>query len=100
MWTLTVFPGRGYCDRHDGERRYSRLGFDRDYKASLYARAAITDYWIVKLVDRVLEVRRGPMTSDDAPFGWTYERLTIFQTNEMVTPLAALAPISVADLLP
>src|SRR5438105_14947201 len=68
------------------------VGFDRDAKASLYARAAITDYWIVNLVDRVVEIRRGPMTSDAAPFGWTYERLSISGLGEMVTPSASAPP--------
>jgi Uma2 family endonuclease len=106
---VAVVPGtpRDYVDAHPMrpvlivEVSHSRLGFDRTYKASLYARAAITDYWIVNLVDRVVEVRRGPMTSDAAPYGWTYERLTISGPGEMVTPLAApFALIAVSDLLP
>ena len=36
----------------------SRLAFDRRHTASLYARARITDYWVVNLVERVLEVHR------------------------------------------
>ena len=38
----------------------SSLGLDRDTKGSLYARGAVQDYWIVNLVDRVLEVYRDP----------------------------------------
>jgi Uma2 family endonuclease len=34
----------------------SSLGFDRRSKGSLYARGGVQDYWIVNLVDRVLEV--------------------------------------------
>jgi Uma2 family endonuclease len=106
---VAVVPGspRDYLAAHPArpvlivEVSRSRLGFDRNYKASLYARAAITDYWIVNLVDRVVEVRRGPMTSDAAPFGWTYERLTVYALDETITPLAApFASVSVADLLP
>jgi Uma2 family endonuclease len=29
----------------------SRLGFDREHKGGLYARAGITDYWMVNLAD-------------------------------------------------
>jgi Uma2 family endonuclease len=36
----------------------SSLVFDREHKGSLDARAGIQDYWIVNLVDRVLEVYR------------------------------------------
>ncbi|MBM3218818.1 MAG: Uma2 family endonuclease [Candidatus Rokubacteria bacterium] len=106
---VTVVPGspRDYLAAHPArpvlvvEISHSRLRFDRDYKASLYARAAITDYWIVNLVDRAVEIRRSPMTSDAAPFAWTYERLTIARAGETVTPLAApLASIPVSDLLP
>ena len=32
------------------------LAFDRDDKASLYARAGVADYWIVNLPDRRLEL--------------------------------------------
>ena len=39
----------------------SCLGFDRDRKGSLYARARLADYWIVNLPDRRLEVYRRPM---------------------------------------
>jgi hypothetical protein len=79
----------------------TRLAFDREYKSSLYARAAIVDYWIVNLVDRVLEVRRRPMTSDAAPYGWTYEELIVLGPDASLTPLAApFASILVADLLP
>jgi Uma2 family endonuclease len=38
----------------------SSLRFDRRDKGSLYARANLQDYWIVNLVDRVLEVYREP----------------------------------------
>jgi Uma2 family endonuclease len=77
------------------------LAFDREAKSSLYARAGRPDYWIVNLVDRVLEVRRRPTPADSAPYGWTYATLTILGPRDSVTPLAApSAPIPVADLLP
>src|SRR5712692_8205704 len=48
------------------------LGFDRTTKAGLYARARIREYWIVNLVARRLEVRRGPLRSSSSPYGWRY----------------------------
>src|SRR2546430_5689504 len=36
----------------------SSLQLDREHKGSLYARARLDDYWILNLVDRVLEVYR------------------------------------------
>ncbi|MBI1733654.1 MAG: Uma2 family endonuclease [Candidatus Rokubacteria bacterium] len=77
------------------------LDFDREYKSSLYARAGVTDYWIVNLVDRALEVRRQPATSEAAPYGWTYDALAVLGPDGGVSPLAApLAWITVAELLP
>src|ERR1051325_11287237 len=48
------------------------LGFDRQLKAGIYARGGVNDYWIVNLVDRVLEVYRDPMPHPAAPCGWQY----------------------------
>jgi Uma2 family endonuclease len=50
----------------------SSLVFDRVEKGSLYARAGIADYWIVNLVDRMLEVYREPAPDPGAPYGWRY----------------------------
>jgi Uma2 family endonuclease len=54
----------------------SSLGFDRERKGSLYARAGIIDYWVVNLVDGVLEVYREPVPDPGAAFGWRYESVT------------------------
>jgi hypothetical protein len=54
-----------------------------------YARARVTDYWVVNLVDRVLEVYREPGLADDAPSGWRYHQVTTLQSSAEVTPLAA-----------
>ena len=79
----------------------SSLAFDRRDKGSLYARAQILDYWIVNLVDRVLEVCRDPVLSADAPYGWSYGRVQCLGPEESISPMAApAASIRVADLLP
>jgi Uma2 family endonuclease len=79
----------------------SSLGFDRREKASLYARAGILDYWIVNLLDRVLEVYRRPTPDSEAPFGWRYAETNSLGPEAFLSPLAALhARVSVADLLP
>jgi|SRR2546427_5590677 len=68
---------------------------------SLYARAGIQDYWIVNLVDRVLEVYRDPGPEPSAAYGWRYRSLTSMSAPAVVSPLAfASARIAVADLLP
>jgi Uma2 family endonuclease len=76
------------------------LGADRQ-KASLYARAGIADYWIVNLVNRVLEVYREPEPHPPAPYGWHYRTVQTLGASAIVSPLAAPeAIIRVADLLP
>jgi Uma2 family endonuclease len=79
----------------------SSLTLDREHKGSLYARAPLPEYWIVNLVDRVLEVYRNPSPDAEAPYGWVYGVMLTLGPEEHVAPLAApLARIHVADLLP
>lgn len=77
------------------------LAFDREHKGSLYARAHVHDYWIVNLVDHVLEVHRDPAPSTAAPYGWRFSTQRRLDAADSVSPLAAPgARILVADLLP
>jgi len=77
------------------------LDEDRGGKAGLYARAQVPEYWIVNLVSRSLEVRRGPAPTAAAPFGWSYRVVTVLETGAPVSALAcSTARIQVADLLP
>lgn len=79
----------------------SSLGLDRRHKGSLYARAGLDDYWVVNLIDHVLEVYREPVRDPDAPFGWRYARRDVLDPSMPATPLAAPnAVIRVVDLLP
>jgi Uma2 family endonuclease len=79
----------------------SSLDFDRQHKGSLYARAGIQDYWIVNLVDRVLEVYRDPGPDPSAPHGWQYRSVATLTPPAVVVPLAfTSSQIAVADLLP
>ena len=77
------------------------LAVDRQYKGSLYARSAVADYWIVNLVDRVLEVYREPQEDSAAAFGWRYTRSDTLGRAASVAPLAApAASVRVEQLLP
>ena len=79
----------------------SSLDFDRGRKGSLYARAGVQDYWIVNLIDRVLEVYRDPGPDQSAPYGWRYRSVTTVAPPAVVAPLALPSTrIAVADLLP
>ena len=77
------------------------LSYDRYHKMSLYAAGGIADYWIVNLVQRQLEVYRGPVADSTQLFGSRYNSRTILDPPDTVSPLAApQASITVADLLP
>ena len=79
----------------------SSLAVDRRHKGSLYARAGLSDYWVLNLVQRVLEVYREPAPDSTAPFGWRYARREVFDASAQVAPLAAPgSSIPVSVLLP
>jgi Uma2 family endonuclease len=79
----------------------SGLGLARGRKAASYARAEIADYWIVNLVDRVVEVHRQPLRPAAARSRWGYAAIESFGADAEITPLAApAARVRVADLLP
>jgi Uma2 family endonuclease len=104
---VTAGDRRRYARRHPSrpalvvEVAESRLAFDREHKGSLYARARLDDYWIVNLVDRVLEVYRRPVPDPSAPFGWRYASSEVFSAESFVELLAVPgARVLVRDLLP
>jgi Uma2 family endonuclease len=106
---VCVVPGspRDYRDAHPArpvlvvEVSQSRLLFDRRRKASIYARAGLTDYWIVNIVDRVLEVCRDPARLVAPRRRWGYRSIQTLGPDDVIAPLAApSARIAVADLLP
>lgn len=76
------------------------LRLDRRFKAALYARAGLPEYWIVNLPDRVLEVYRDRHPPADPADDWSYRSLATLPPPGQVTPLATPhARILVADLL-
>jgi Uma2 family endonuclease len=78
----------------------SSLGFDREDKGSLYARARVPEYWIVNLIDRVVEVHRDPGPDVSAVHGWRYRSVTRLGSAGTVEPVALpSARIRISDLL-
>lgn len=60
----------------------------------------LPDYWVVNLVDRVLEVYREPGLDAGTPYGWAYRMLLTLGPDERATSLTApSARILVADFL-
>ena len=105
---MVVVPGsfRDYVVGHPSrpvlvvEVSESSLALDRDHKGSLYAGAGLADYWIVNLVDRVVEVYREPGLDPDAPFGWRYQRIVAHGREASIVALASPhALIHVSDLI-
>ena len=75
------------------------LNFDRTKKASLYAENKISDYWILNLKNRCLEIYRRPIK--DRKLGFIYTEIKIFTEGDEVSPLAAPeASIKVTEILP
>jgi Uma2 family endonuclease len=98
---------RSYSHRHPSrpalvlEVAESSLAFDREHKGSLYARARLDDYWIVNLVDRVVEIYRRPVPDTSAPFGSRYTSKEVLSAESSVELLEVPgARILVSDLLP
>jgi Uma2 family endonuclease len=95
---------RSAAPRHPAlvlEVSHTSLALDRTRKASIYARAGIQDYWMVNLVEQVLEVYRDPAPLELPRRGWAYRLAQALQHGESVAPLGAPdAVIAVDDFLP
>ena len=98
---------RDYVDAHPTrpalivEVAQSGLPLARGRKATAYARARVADYWIVNLIDRVLEVHRQPVRPGPAQRHWGYAAIETLGADGTIAPLAApSAGVRVADLLP
>jgi Uma2 family endonuclease len=78
----------------------SSLDFDRRDKGSLYARSRVQDYWILNLVDRLLEVYRDPAVDPAASYRWRYQSIQRLAPPAVVSPLALPSVrVAVSDLL-
>jgi Uma2 family endonuclease len=73
------------------------LAFDRKRKGPLYAAAAIPEYWIVNLADRIVEVYREPIETAD---GWHYRLVQRAAPGDRLAPLTAGGTVPVDDILP
>lgn len=62
----------------------SSLAYDLDEKAEIYARAGVTDYWVVDIPSRRVHVRRGPSADG-------------YQSHEVFGPGDSIAPWNVPD---
>ncbi len=104
---LAVVPGTpdDYRDEHPRsallvvEVSDTTLALDRDRKRAIYARAGISEYWIVNLAERCLEVYRDPAVSSG--------QVSLYRSSQKLGPTDSIAPlaataatVTVANLLP
>jgi Uma2 family endonuclease len=76
----------------------SSLAIDRR-KAHLYASAQVSEYWIVNLVDRVVERFVDPVRDASAPFAASYVQTSrLMPGDSLSTRAVQLAPIPIAEL--
>ena len=77
----------------------STYAHDVGPKLRLYASAGVTDYWVLNLNERRLEVFRDPVRLADGT--WNYLNVTHHAASEAVEPLnGPKVSIPVADMLP
>ena len=67
----------------------SSLIYDRDHKGPLYAAAGISDYWLVNLRERCLELYRQPVPDTASFSGWRYQDRQVLLEGSHVSPLIA-----------
>ncbi len=98
---LAIVPGRprDFLTSHPSnavllvEIADTTLAYDRSTKRVLYARNGVPEYWLVNLIQGVLEVYRNPQGSD-------YLEHRIVKMGETLVPSGASWAVAVADLLP
>lgn len=97
-----------YRDRHPGatetaiviEVAHATLARDRGVKRRIYARAGLSTYWIVNLIDRVIEVYTDPQP--DSPKR-AYASHTDFGEDDTIPVIldgVTVGTVAVRDILP
>ncbi len=78
------------------------LAYDCREKASLYALAGVTDYWIININQEPaqIEVHRQPAPDETQPHGFGYQDRTVHQGGDIIQPLSSAKPVAVSTLLP
>lgn len=72
----------------------SSLDYDRNLKASLYADMQVPEFWIINLVDNVLEVHRDPRVGQ-------FQSRSVLKAGDTIVPLQwPDLEIEVGELIP
>jgi Uma2 family endonuclease len=96
-----------YRDHHPGpseigllvEVSASSLLVDRDDKGSIYAQNNIPVYWVVNMVDKVIEVYTQPSGPTEAPAYATCDTFAVGQSLPVVLDGNAVGTVAVADVM-
>jgi Uma2 family endonuclease len=99
---------RAFATQHPGpdaigliiESSESSLDIDQVDKGRIYARANISTYWIINLIDRHIEVYTDPDPSANPPVYRSSQSLTPGQWIPFMLEGREIARIAVNDLLP
>ncbi|BAZ39964.1 hypothetical protein NIES4101_59210 [Calothrix sp. NIES-4101] len=98
---------RDYFERHPGsedvvlvvEIANSTLERDRNYKQRIYARAGIPIYWIVNLVERIIEIYTQPDNGEEAIYKQRQDYDLSMQIDVVIENYK-FGSLNVRDLLP
>jgi len=100
-WTRAEYERLADLGMFQPDERLELLDGQLVYKAGLYARAGIPEYWIVDVLHAAVEVHRQPAASEMAPIGGRYGDVVVRRPPAAVAALIAPdSAILVADLLP
>lgn len=72
----------------------SSLKFDREVKLKAYALAGIPEYWIINVIDRVVEIYTEPIE------GQYQVRLAVLPSDHIQSPTLGLLPINTQRFFP
>lgn len=61
------------------------LDYDRLEKSSLYAETGVGEFWIINLVDMVVETSRQPARDPAARLGWCYRETAVLGPDEVLS---------------
>ena len=78
----------------------STLRYDRRTKGGLYAKYGIQNYWIVNLVDRMLEVYSQPVPDRTHAFRHRFDSFTSYTPGQSVAAPGIASQVQVSDLFP
>ncbi|MEL6382364.1 MAG: Uma2 family endonuclease [Cyanobacteria bacterium J06626_18] len=106
---VAVVPGliRDYGDAHPSAAKLivevadTSLVYDREVKGSLYAKASISEYWVLNIGDRQLEVYTDPVPDATATYGFSYNSYQLYKPGQSAAPIGMVSQaIAIEDVLP